>query len=383
MSAATRSCVVALVATLLLPRPAAAVEGGVLDRSSTFAVSIVAGGPSSPAMRCSGTLVSPNVVLTVRHCVGPPASAAGDCAAEFGPPAGRLWVGTSPWVQPGSGWHEVSRVVVPETRKACGDDVALLVLDAPVPEGVAKPARVAVTRDAFREAVRSRTLAVSGFGAVDGSGASIGTRRVRGDIPVGCVPGEAGYTCGPELDVIDALEFTAGSGPCSGDSGAGAFTLDASPVVFGVLSRGKLEGSCSEGVFERTDVWAWLIAKTIVDAAPGGIAPDWASSLFPAAPGEGDLCRDAAACGSHAECASSDGRRSWRCFTKCASDGACATGRQCESGLCVATKATTITAEDGCAVGVARPPDVALAAPFVLGLLCRRRWIAGKKWRRR
>ena len=377
MSGWAQSSAAALAVTLLA-RPAAAIEGGALDRTHGFAVAIVAGGPGAPEMRCTGNLVSANVVLTVRHCVGPAASREGDCAAELGAPEGQLWVGTSPWVQPGSGWHKVARVVVPETRKACGDDVALLVLDSPVPESAATPVRIAVSVDAFHEAAKAGVITVSGFGADDASGAGVGTRRVRGDIPLRCLPGEPGYSCGPELSVIDALEFTAGSGPCSGDSGAGALSIGSSPTVFGLLSRGKLARGCGEGVFERTDVWAWLVAKTILEAAPQGGAPAWASSLFPASAREGELCLDASVCGPRAACASLDDRRSWRCVTTCSSDRSCAPDQRCDAGLCVAAVASAPVGE-GCRVGVARGPERGLVLSTLLAIFLIRRRVTARR----
>src|SRR6185295_19370514 len=112
------------------------------------------------------------------------------------------------------------------------------------------------------------------------------------------VPGDLSFDCSAELDYIGLREFTAGGGPCSGDSGGPALLVRDYGSFFGVLSRGNLStGSCNEGVFERTDIWAWLIARTVLDNVPvGKTAPAWATSLFPSSATAGQFCRQPGDC---------------------------------------------------------------------------------------
>lgn len=247
-------------------------------------------------------------------------------------------------------WKHVAAWVFPEIAEVCGNDVAMLVLAEPIGETEATPARVAISQEAFLRAVSPRVLGVAGFGATSPRATDSGVRRSRFDIPIRCVPGSS-LPCDGALDSIDARELTSGAGPCLGDSGAGALDAGDRGVVFGVLSRGNLAGdTCSEGIFERTDVWRWLIAKTVLAAVPpGATAPEWARGAFPERPAAGELCSSAEACADDADCVSFDGRRSFVCATRCTSG--CGEGFRCESNVCAPDPASPSSAADGgCAV---------------------------------
>jgi hypothetical protein len=362
-----------------IPRIASAVEGGVEDRVTTHAVSIATGGPQSPAVRCSGTLVSPNVVLTVRHCIARIPADRPSCDATFPAPPGApndFWIDATPWVLPSSAWKSVSSWILPERAEVCGNDVALLVLAEPFSRAQATPARPIVTEAAFRSAVSTRRMGLAAFGASSASAADSGTRRSRFDIPVQCVPGDQSFACGGALEYIDVREFTGGAGPCAGDSGAGAILTADRETIFGVLSRGNPRGGCSEGVFERTDVWGWLIAKTVIDATPRGeTPPSWARDAFPSKPQAGQFCRVAADCGALADCVSFDGRRSFTCAARCSAEVACAAGFHCESGVCAPGEAP-LAADSGCSAAAMLPPSpstTSVGAMIVIGAIFLRR----------
>lgn len=357
---------------VLSSRRAAAVEGGVEDRVTTHAVAIATGGPTSPDLRCSGTLIAPNVVLTVRHCISRLSADTPTCEQSFSEPVGvpsDLWINATPWAGPSTSWKNVASWSLPEPSRVCGNDVALLVLASPYPESEATPARPVLSEAELRRAVSARVLGLAAFGASSASGTGGGVRRSRFDIPIQCVPGDPSFACAGALDYVDVRELTAGAGPCTGDSGAGAMLPSDRGVVFGVLSRGDLgKGTCSEGVFERTDVWSWLIAKTVLDATPPGqAAPDWARAAFPEAPRVGDRCRGAGACSGDSDCVSFDGLRSFVCAARCGAG--CAEGTHCESNVCAPGPRTGAALTDrGCGVG--RRPPSAPAGPLavILGL---------------
>jgi hypothetical protein len=356
---------------MALAPSAAAVEGGAEDRVTTHAVVIATGGPQSPSARCSGTLIAANVVLTVRHCIARFPNPQPSCESTFPEPAGLpsdLWVGAAPWTLPSQTWKNVTSWVVPEPNGVCGNDVALLVLATPFAEAEATPARPVMSDVGFREALATRLVGIAGFGSSSASGNDAGTRRSRFDIPLVCVPGESSFSCGGQLDYIDFSEFTAGAGPCTGDSGAGAILTTDRTSIFGVLSRGNLSGgTCAEGVFERTDVWGWLIAKTVLAAAtPSSPAPAWAIGAFPEHPATGQRCRGAGECGADADCVSFDGRRSFVCAKRCGSG--CGEGSHCESNVCAPGAAPAGTTE-GCAIAARSAPATATTLVAFSGLL--------------
>ncbi len=370
--------VLAPLFALLVARPAAAVEGGVEDRVTTHAVAIATGGPATPVLRCSGTLVAPNVVLTVRHCISLPTNEATTCEQTFGGPAGEpsdYWVNATPWTIASTSWRNVRAWVVPEPHEVCGNDIALLVLAAPYPEAEATPATPALAEKDVRAALAARAFGLAAFGATSATGAGGGTRRSRFDIPVACVPGDPSFDCAGALDHVDVREFSGGAGPCVGDSGGGALAATDHGVVFGVLSRGQVaRGTCAEGVFERTDAWSWLLAKTVLEATPPGTTPPaWAKAAFPDAPRAGDRCLGAGTCAGDAECVSFDGRRSFVCAARCT--GGCASGTHCESGVCAPDVPGSVPpgTREGCRAAPAGSFDFVALLALATGLLGRAR----------
>ncbi len=368
---------VAVAAALLgFASEARAVEGGTEDRATSHAVAIARGAPGVSSVECSGTLISPNVVLTVRHCIAPVVEGARPCDVTLGPVpatiAETLWVDVSPWTDAGARWKKVIGARVPEPTSICGDDIALLVLAEPVPESEAVPARPVVDEASFLAYAKERTVGLAAFGVTDPRASDLGVRRSRFDIPIRCVPGTPGFACGAELDFIGDRELTTGAGPCRGDSGGGAMPASDRGVVFGVLSRGDVsrdEATCSLGVFERTDVWAWLIARAVLDAASDRApAPAWASQLFPAQPKQGDFCVGNGSCGATAQCVSTDGRRSFSCADTCTSDATCTSDRRCENGVCLPRPPSSSPPSDGGGCAIGRSTSSHARALVALGL---------------
>ncbi len=367
---------------LFASRTAFGVEGAVEDRITTHAVAVATGGPTRPNLRCSGTLIAPNVILTVRHCISRLSADVATCAQAFAEPIGvpsDLWVNATPWADASTSWKNVTSWAFPEPSRVCGNDVALLVLASPYTDAEATPAEPVLDEGEFRRVVSSRVLGVAAFGASSANGTGSGVRRSRFDIPLRCVPGDPSFACAGALDYIDVREFTSGAGPCVGDSGAGALLPTDRGRVFGILSRGGFaNGACSEGVFERTDVWSWLIAKTVLDAVPaGGVAPEWARAAFPDSPRVGERCRGTGErCRGDARCVSFDGARSFTCTAPCTSG--CAADTHCESDVCApGAEASEDPARTGCAAGASRMP-----APLAMLLVAVAITVASRHGRR-
>lgn len=364
-----KASVAIALAMLCCASEARAVQGGTEDHTTSHAVAIGRGPAGSPSVVCSGTLVSANVVLTARHCLASvdrrPRACDGVLGALPDPFPSDVWVNVSPWTNDGAKWRKAANARVPVRTSICGDDIALLTLAERVPESDAVPARPVLDEASFLAYAEDRALGLAAFGVTDPRVSDLGIRRSRFDIPLRCLPGRPGFACGIELDFMSASELTSGAGPCRGDSGGGAMPARDRGVVMGVLSRGdvsRTEDTCTLGVFERTDVWAWLIARAVIDAAGDRTqAPEWATRLFPLQPRVGDFCSGTGSCGSDAECVSLDDERSFMCAARCASDETCGAARRCESGVCVPRPPATPPAPDG---GCASAPGGASGEAF-------------------
>ncbi len=303
---------------------------------ATYAVAICAGSPGTCALRCSGIVLSRNVVATVRHCVDAlPDREDVDCRSATFVPASvepSLYVVTDPNVTQTKGWHPVKRMVAPASTSACGADLALLVVDDAIGEFEVTPA-VPVLDDGWISEASRQSLSVYAFGATSRVATDQGTRRVMRGIKIDCV---AGTGC-EDRKVLGPNEISIrGNGLCSGDSGAAAID-DREPGnarIFGILSRAGAQGdACVGGVFERIDPWAPWIVRNVKQAAEEAKlpAPSWADS-FPLVPAAlGATCNDDVDCAS-SKCASADVGRSWQCSEPCGANGTCSDGFECKQG---------------------------------------------------
>ena len=114
------------------------ISGGVDDPNTRSVVGLATFGGGGFGI-CSGSLISPNVVLTAFHCIAPLTNSFGgsvDCnSTGFGTPynASSVSITTDQYISQGSKFYGVSRIVTPPGSGVCGRDVALLVLEQPVP----------------------------------------------------------------------------------------------------------------------------------------------------------------------------------------------------------------------------------------------------------
>ena len=390
----------------------AAIQGGNVDQQHPFALGVcgLASGPGQCQVVCSGALIAPNLVVTARHCVDD-APTEPDCTtAQFGNPLytspKQYYVTTSyQMYQPTQGWHRVSDIRVPSDTHLCGNDLALLILGDVVSSSEATPVTPAVQ---FALTDRGHWPGLSetaiGYGITSPNTNTEGTRRIRSNIAIQCIPGDTQIGCDPaQVFGGDPKEFLAGDGTCEGDSGSSAYEESdfesGTFVSLGVLSRGGVSSdgmSCIAGVYTRLDVFHDLIVSTALDAAKlGGYAPPaWTASV--SAPDGGTPSGTAlgGACDSSDTCASGDCRvqngGSAVCSQACdIAKNPCPSPFACVSGYCfAATPSPTTTTSKGCAIAPVPggSDDAGGALAFALVLLgggaafCRRRARGGARF---
>ena len=260
----------AAVAAVLVPAaPAGAIVGGTVDTVHTNA-GVVRFTTVDGRFRCTGTLISPKVVLTAGHCTEGPATkvyvsfddalqpdpeAAGISAAEKAAREQFYIAGTA---HPDPGWDG-------KLNFAKQHDQGVVVLDAPATSKwpAIKPAPLLPvgTLDANQGALKNETFTLVGYGVDIGAKKAqiVNQQRMMTTAPLKSVQSEV------VTFQNSATDSKAGGGSCFGDSGGPTFL---NGYVIGDASYVNSLTCNATGSYQRVDTpYSRAFLQSWIDAS--------------------------------------------------------------------------------------------------------------------
>lgn len=263
--------------------------------------------------QCTGTLISPTVVLTAAHCVAETIASGSSFSGRvsFGPATGSFFEETQ---TAGMFAHRQYKNGLWD-----GFDIALVRLSEPAPDGVPI---IGFRRDALPTSVIGEQVRAVGFGVTDGEEQTGGGTRRQVTLTIS------------DLDYQFIVVGDDALNTCQGDSGGPLF-LDSGDgeVVIGVTSFGQ-QGCAGASHKVRTDLFVDdFIDQVLAAWSPGPCSHDF--SCDPEADCEYpdpdcDVCGVDGICGAGCEVVDLD------CPLGVLPGGLCEDSDDCEDRLCVA-----------------------------------------------
>jgi len=207
---------------------------------------------------CSGTLITPDVIVTAAHCLDV-AKQGASTFKTMSPSALAIYVGDNPAIDITSHLYSVSQTIIYPTynRKTIRNDIALVRLAGPVTEAVTVVENLP-PEIGFSTADVGSELNFAGFGQTETGSSGV---KLQMDLPLGSLGCLISGCPNTGVEATQIAYAQQSGGPCFGDSGGPAFVYRSGvPYLGGLTSYG--DSKCAVyGVSTRVDAfYLWIEA---------------------------------------------------------------------------------------------------------------------------